>query len=167
MKLGFTITTAELPESQEYGVLPAGEYSVKVKSCEPKATKKGDGKYLKLAYEVTGPTHIGRIIFSNLNIQNPNPKAEEIGRRELGDLLRAINLQSLEDTDQLIGGNCMVKISVSPATEFYDEGNDVKRVFASKNKSIVKAKKPAPAPVADPEEIMESEPAPKKKAPWS
>jgi hypothetical protein len=57
------------------------------------------------AYDITGPSHQGRVVFGNLNIKNANPKAEEIGRQQLGDIMRAIGLAKVTDTDQFIGGS--------------------------------------------------------------
>jgi hypothetical protein len=47
-----------------------------------------------------------------LNIKNANPKAEEIGRQQLGDIMRAIGLAKVTDTDQLIGGQIGIKLEV-------------------------------------------------------
>jgi hypothetical protein len=93
-------------------------------------TKAGTGQYIKNRMDVIGPTHSGRVIFSNLNIRNPNPKAEEIGRQQLGDLLRAAGIASLTDTDQLVGAVVQVKLSVKE-DEQYGAGNEVKAYKAT------------------------------------
>jgi hypothetical protein len=60
-----------------------------------------------------------------LNIKNPNPKAEEIGRQQLGEIMRAIGLSTVQDTDQLIGGQLMIKLDVRES-EQYGASHDVK-----------------------------------------
>lgn len=113
-----------LPQSDnKFEPLPAGWYSATIQGAELKNTKAGNGQYIALKYAITGPTHQGRIIFGNLNIKNPNPKAEEIGRQQLGDVMRAIGLAKVTDTDQLIGGSLSIKLAVKE-----DEygGNEVK-----------------------------------------
>jgi hypothetical protein len=65
------------------------------------------------------------VVFGNLNIKNPNPKAEEIGRQQLGDIMRAIGLAKVTDTDQLIGGQVAIKLEVKQ-DEQYGAGNEVK-----------------------------------------
>jgi hypothetical protein len=90
---------------------------------------------------VTGPSYEGRVVFGNLNIRNPNPKAEEIGRQQLGELMRAIGLAQVSDTDQLIGGQCQIKVAVKAAEGQYDASNEVKG-WKSLSGSV------APAPVA-------------------
>lgn len=105
--------------------VPAGWYNVKVHGAEVKNTKAGNGQYIAVRYDILGPTHQGRVVFGNINIKNPNPKAEEIGRQQLGDLMRAIGLARVTDTDQLIGGNLRIKVAVSQS-EQYGDSNEVK-----------------------------------------
>jgi len=124
--LGFAVNVNDLPApSNNFEPLPAGWYTVTVTGAEMKTTKAGTGQYISVAYSVVGPTHQGRMVFGNLNIQNPNPKAEEIGRQQLGELMRAIGLTQVTDTDQLIGGTLTIKLAVTKS-EQYGDGNDVK-----------------------------------------
>lgn len=105
--------------------VPAGWYTVKIHSAEVKNTKAGTGQYIAVRYDIIGPTCQGRVVFGNLNIKNPNPKAEEIGRQQLGDLMRAIGLAKVNDTDQLVGGTLNIKVDVRK-DEQYGDSNDVK-----------------------------------------
>ena len=101
----------ELPQGNgNFEPLPAGWYTATISQSELKATKAGNGQYIKLRYDITGPSHQGRVVFGNLNIKNANPKAEEIGRQQLGDIMRAIGLAKVTDTDQLIGGQIAIKL---------------------------------------------------------
>ena len=103
--------------------LPEGWYNATITAAEIKPTKAGDGKYIAVKYAITGPTHQGRVIFGNLNIKNVSTKAEEIGRQQLGEIIRAIGLATVRDTDQLIGGNLGIKLTVR--TGEY-AGNEIK-----------------------------------------
>jgi hypothetical protein len=103
--------------------LPEGWYNAAITGAEIKATKAGDGKYIALKYNITGPSHQGRVVFGNLNIKNASTKAEEIGRQQLGEIMRAIGLAKVSDTDQLIGGNLGIKLTVR--TGEY-AGNEIK-----------------------------------------
>lgn len=105
--------------------LPAGWYTATINQAELKATKANNGQYIKLRYDITGPSHQGRVVFGNLNIKNANPKAEEIGRQQLGDIMRAIGLAKVTDTDQLIGGQIGIKLEVKQ-DEQYGPSNEVK-----------------------------------------
>lgn len=117
----------DLPQGDggNFEPLPAGWYTAKITQASLETTKAGNGSYIKVRYDILGPTHQGRVVFGNLNISNPNPKAEEIGRQQLGDLMRAIGLSQVQDTDQLIGGECQIKLAVKKS-EQYGDSNEVK-----------------------------------------
>jgi hypothetical protein len=125
-QLNETFSADALPVSdRNFEPLPAGWYTAVVNGAEIKNTKAGTGQYIAVRYDITGPTHQGRVVFGNLNIKNPNPKAEEIGRQQLGELMRAIGLTTVQDTDQLIGGQLSIKLDVRES-EQYGASNDVK-----------------------------------------
>lgn len=126
MQLNQTFNTETLPQSDNvYEPLPAGWYSASITEASVQDTKAGTGQYIKIRYDITGPSHEGRVVFGNLNIRNPNPKAESIGQQQLGDLMRAIGVATLSDTDQLIGGQCKIKLAIRKSEE-YGDSNDVK-----------------------------------------
>lgn len=125
--LNETFSVNDLPQADnDFSPLPAGWYQVHITGAELRNTKAGTGAYIAVRYDVLGPTHQGRVVFGNLNIRNPNPKAEEIGRQQLGSLMRAIGLAQVSDTDQLIGGQLMIKLAIRPADGQYEASNDVK-----------------------------------------
>jgi len=149
--LGETINAADLPVGDNnFDVLPAGEYAVTIRTSELCNTKAGTGQYIKLQLAVTGPTHAGRVVFANINMRNPTPKAEEIGRQQLGDILRAIGVPTLNDTDQLVGGSMAIKLSVKDDPQ-YGKSNEVK-AFKAVNGSAppmpAKQASSAPKPAA-------------------
>lgn len=117
----------DLPEDDSnFELLPAGWYDATISEAEVCITKSGSGQYVKLRLDIFGPTHEGRCVFSNININNHNPKAEEIGRKQLGAIMRALGLSRVKDTDQLIGGNLKIKVGISPAKDGYEASNQVK-----------------------------------------
>jgi len=117
----FSVDT--LPVGNNFEPLPEGWYNATIVNAEVKETKAGDGKYIACKYTITGPSHQGRVVFGNLNIKNASTKAEEIGRQQLGEIMRAIGLAKVSDTDQLIGGNLGIKLSLK--TGDYS-GNEIK-----------------------------------------
>jgi len=159
--LNETFNANELPEDTgSFDPIPAGEYTVAISEATLNDTKAGTGQYIKLRMDVTGPTHQGRVLFANINIRNPNPKAEEIGRQQLGSIMRAIGLTSLQDTDQLIGGQMAVKVTIRPGNEQYpDPQNEVKGFKAISGS-------PAPAPTPQASAAQQSAPAGGKVPPW-
>jgi len=127
MKLGETFSAAELqPLTPSYDLLPAGWYTAIITEAEVKSTKAGNGSYIKCRYDITGPSCQGRVVFSNFNIQNPSVKAEEIGRQQLGEMMRALGLASVSDTDELINGHLSIKVDIRPASGEYGAQNEVK-----------------------------------------
>ena len=153
--LGQEFNQDDMPQGNSYEALPAGWYTANITGAELKNTKAGTGQYIAVRYDITGPTHQGRVVFGNLNIKNPNPKAEEIGRQQLGDLMRAIGLAKVTDTDQLIGGSLSIKLEIR-TQEGYEPSNDVKGYKSTSGGMAPQAAAPsgavqaaaAPAPAA-------------------
>lgn len=124
---------SDLPQStKSYDPIPEGNYDATISQAELKTTNDGTGKYIKLRLDITGPSHQGRVVFSNLNIKNASAKAEEIGRQQLGEIMRAIGIAKVQDTDQLIGGAVNIKVAIRPARtdeksgKTYEASNEVK-----------------------------------------
>lgn len=124
--LGYEFDVNTLPVSDNnFDPLPAGWYDVNITGAELKDTKDGTGNYINVKYAVTGPTHQGRVVFGMLNLKNKTPKAEEIGRQQLGELMRACGLTRVTDSDQLVGGRCAIKLSID-SQPGYEPRNNVK-----------------------------------------
>jgi hypothetical protein len=140
-----TFDVNELPQGKagNFEPLPAGWYTSTITQGEVKKTKAGNGEYIKLRFDITGPTHQGRVVFGNLNIKNANPKAEEIGRQQLGEIMRAIGLAKVADTDQLIGGQISIKLTVKDDAQ-YGASNEIK-AFNSLTGSVAPTATAAPA----------------------
>lgn len=113
----------ELPKStSSFEPLAPGWYVVSIKDAKLKETKDRTGQYIAVQYV----TDKNRTVFGNINIRNANPKAEEIGRSQLGELMRAIGLTRVTDTDQLIGASLQIKLSIREAANGYEASNDIK-----------------------------------------
>lgn len=139
----------------DYGPIPDGWYDVTIKSAELKLTKDQTGEYISIRYDVTGPTHANRVVWGNINIKNKSSQAEEIGRQQLGALMRAVGLHSVQDTDQLIGSNLSIKVATR-ASEGYEPTNEVRGFKALNGASL---------PPVDSAPKSESAPA-KAAPPW-
>jgi len=111
--LGETFSTDDLPVSdRSFDLIPEGWYNVSITKADLGPTKAGTGTKIDIRYDITGPTHEGRVIFGSINIRNQSPKAELRGREQLGEIMRAIGLAKVEDTDQLIGGQMQIKVKI-------------------------------------------------------
>ena len=162
--LGQTFDANELPQGNgSYDPLPPGWYHANITAAELKPTKDGSGQYIKVRYDITGPSHQGRVVFGNLNIKNASAKAEEIGRQQLGEIMRAIGLAKVTDTDQLIGGSLSIKLDVRAETEQYAAQNEVKGF-----KAITGSAPTFAAPAASPSAATPAAAAPVKATPpWA
>jgi len=147
----FDVNELPVGTGNSFEPLPAGWYTATISQSELKDTKTGGGQMIKLRYDITGPTHQGRVVFGNLNIKNASTKAEEIGRQQLGEIMRAIGLAKVTDTDQLIGGQLAIKLEVKDDPK-YGVSNEVKG-FKSMSGSA------APAAAAVPPFVKQAEAA--------
>lgn len=127
------INVNDLPEDTggDFSPIPAGDYTASIKSADLTPTKDGSGQYIKLRLDVTGPTHAGRVIFANVNIRNQSSAAEQIGRAQLGAIMKAAGMATLQDTDQLVGVQLGIKVAIreartTPEGKTYEASNEVK-----------------------------------------
>ena len=138
MRLDEVFTLDSVPaQTTNYDALPAGFYDATIANAEIKDSKSG-GKYINVRYDITGPTHAGRVVFGMITIVNANPKAEEVGRQQLGQLIQSIGLDKLADTDQLIGGQLTIKVTVDES-EQYGTQNRVQGYRANSKKAAAPA----------------------------
>ena len=138
--LGQEYRVEDLPESGSYELIPAGWYQAQINAADLKQTKSGDGQYLSIRFDIIAPTHQGRVVFGNVNLKNASAQAEEIGRRQLGEILRSIGKSVIRDSDELIGGQLQIKVGVQhDKNGQYEDRNDIKGYKA------LEAGGPAPA----------------------
>lgn len=124
-KLPESFSADTLPKSERsYEPIPAGWYTVGITAAELKSTKAATGQYISVRYDIIAPSHQGRVVFGNLNIFNPNAEAEKIGRQQLGELMAAAGIATLDDTDLLIGKQLQIKLKIRKSDQ-YGDSNDV------------------------------------------
>lgn len=146
----FNFNLNELPDNESgFEPVPAGEYQVEIKKVEAKETRNKDGMYFNFRLDILGPSNAGRIIFAIVNVKNASEKAQQIGQGQLKDIMRALNLQSVSNTDQFVGGKLTVKIDVEKS-EQYGNSNRV-RAFKAIGGSV--------APMAASNPILNAAPA--------
>ncbi len=132
--------------SQEYTVLPEGEYLSIMTDSEFKDTSKNNGdQYLKLKFEVVDGEHKGKTVYSNLNLKNQNQQAVQIAQGELSAICRAVGIMRPKDSSELHGKPLVLKVIVEPR-------NDKPGAFSNKVKAykVVGAVGAAPSAPATP-----------------
>jgi hypothetical protein len=143
--------------------LPAGIYPAAIEDSEVVPTKSGTGQMLKLNWKVLDGEFKGRVVFDRINVQNQNPKAEEIGQRQLSTLCHAVGVLQLKDSAQLHGIPCMIKVSVRrDETGQYADQNEVKDYRA-----VEGAVAPASHPTASTPATQPTAANKKPAAPWA
>lgn len=142
------IVADELPEGGSYELVPPAWYDACISEAEVAPNKANTGEILKLKFTILGPAYEGRVVFCNLNIRNQSQKAEEIALQDLRAIMESIGLSRVKDSDQLIGGNCQIKVIKKAAEGDYQERNEIKGYKAIAGAS------------------MKQESPTKKKTPW-
>jgi len=137
--LNKTYVADDLPQTGNFEPLPEGWYTTKITQADLKTTKAGNGEYIAVHYAIGG-----RTVFGNINIRNPSIKCEEIGRQQLGYLMRAIGLKKVSDTDELIGADLSIKLKIRPAEGQWEATNDVTGFKALEGKPAVEGAKQPP-----------------------
>lgn len=94
--------TAHDTEQRDYEELPNGIYQLEIEASDVTETSTGSGAILKTTMVVVAPEdYKGRKLFTNYNLENKNPKAQEIGQRQFASLCRAIGESEVEDSEDL------------------------------------------------------------------
>jgi hypothetical protein len=112
--------------SEEF--LPSGDYTAVIMKTEMKTTNAGDGEYLSLAFKVVQEGfYKDRLVYTNLNLVNPNPVAVNIAVGTLDKICKACNLdrKRLDDSDELLNIPIIITVTRRPDDDAYP-GNDIK-----------------------------------------
>jgi len=112
-------------EQQSFEPLPAGEYPAHVTDSDIKDTKKGDGKYIKLTWEILDGPFAGRLVFENYNYINSSAQAAEIGQRDFASACRALGRPNVTDTEQLHAIPAIIKLKIQPGKDGYAPQNKI------------------------------------------
>ncbi|WP_337187559.1 DUF669 domain-containing protein [Phenylobacterium sp.] len=112
--LGQSINTGEV----EYNTgsrdpLPAGVYSLVVVRSQQKDTKKKDGVFVEVEFDITAPDGFTRRKFwDTFNIMNPSAEATRIGLEQLGKLAKAAGIPVLQDDQELLNAEVQAEIYI-------------------------------------------------------
>ena len=159
---GQILDVNDIPE-QSFEPLPAGWYSAMITKGDVVKTKDGNGERANFEWTIIGPTHQGAVVFDSANLKNPSDKATEIGRQQLGSIMRAIGVTRAQDTSELVNGTCQIKLVVKPEEGQYKARNEVKGYKALEGSAPPKPfAKTAPPAFAKP---VPTAPAPTSEAP--
>lgn len=125
-KLNFDFDARTIETTDTFELLPSAWYKAFIEDVTIMPTKKRDGNYMMIKFKVLEGKHKNRVVFTNLNIDNPNQKTVEIAQKNLASLCKCVELFVIKDTDQLIGKQLQIKIGVTEGRDGYEPRNDVK-----------------------------------------
>ena len=92
----------QLPKQRDYTPVPGGWYNAVVTESEAKKTKDGDGVYFEFRFDISGPAHAGRCVYTRVNTRNKSDKCQEIGLGQLNAIMAATGVHRLIDDDQFL-----------------------------------------------------------------
>lgn len=113
-------------EPAAFEPMPAGEYKAIIVNSEMKKTRAGDGRYLKICLQVVEGEYKNRVVFDNLNLDNPNPTATRIAQATLASICRAVGVMTPRDSAELHDKPLIAVLGIKPATENFGASNRVK-----------------------------------------
>ena len=120
--------------TDEFEPLPPGEYLTMITEASVENTKSG-GQMVKVTYTVMEGQFEGRKLWSQHNIVNSSPKAEEIGRKEISRIAHAIGQPRINDTEQLL--QQVIRITVVLKQDpGYMPKNEVKKWVAAQQAGL-------------------------------
>jgi len=76
--------------TDDFDLVPMGEYECIIDGVTLKGNKSGTGDLIKITYTITSDSCKGRKMFDNLNWIHENAAAQEIGRKTLARIIRAV-----------------------------------------------------------------------------
>ena len=91
----------EVEPTTDFDPVPAGKYEAVITASEMNPTKTGTGSYLELTFQIIEGDYKNRLLWSRLNLDNPNATAVQIARGELSSLCRAVGVMAPNDSVDL------------------------------------------------------------------
>jgi hypothetical protein len=85
----------------DFDPIPAGKYLAVITDSEMKPTKAGTGSLLQLTFQIVEGEYQNRLIWTRLNLDNPNAVAVQIARADLSAICRAVGVLSPRDSVEL------------------------------------------------------------------
>ena len=121
---GFNANNVE--PATDFEPIPAGKYLSVITNSEMKPTKTGSGTYLELTFQVLEGQYKNRLLWSRLNLSNPNNLAVQIAQGELSAICRAVGVMQPKDSIELHNLPLVVTVKVKKREDTGDLMNEIK-----------------------------------------
>jgi hypothetical protein len=110
----------------DFDPIPAGKYLAILSNSEMKPTKSGSGTYLELTFQVLEGPYKNRLLWSRLNLDNPNKQAMQIAQGELSAICRSVGVMQPKDSVELHNVPLQITVKVKKREDSGDLVNEIK-----------------------------------------
>lgn len=124
--------------------IPIAKYLAIITESESKPTKSGVGQYLQFTFQIIEGEYKGRLVWTRLNLDNPNATTVKIARGELSAICRAVNVLAPKDSVELHNIPLVISVGHKKRQDTGELSNVIKS-YARKDA----AAKLAPAPASN------------------
>ncbi len=116
----------EVDPNFAFEAIPAGKYLAVITESEEKPTKSGAGQYLQFTFQIIEGEYKGRLIWSRLNLDNPNATTVKIARAELSAICRAVGVPAPKDSVELHNIPLVITVGQKKRADTGEMGNVIK-----------------------------------------
>ena len=128
------VTEEGTEQRPQYENLPNGNYLLQMETADVVAKNQGTPDHsvvVKSTFEVIEPDEFrGRKLFGNYNLKNKSAQAQKIGNDQFQCLLRAIEVPSADDTDELLFRSFIASVGMGKDSK--DKNADGSPVYPGK-----------------------------------
>lgn len=136
----------QIDPASDFDPIPAGKYVAAIIASEMKPTKAGTGQYLELTFQVLNGDYKNRLLWTRLNLDNPNATAVQIARAELSAICRAVGVMAPNDSTELHDLPLVINVRCKRRDDTGDIVNEIKGFSPKESAS---PPKPEPVPAGD------------------
>lgn len=140
----------QVEPADEFEAIPAGKYQAVITDSEFKPTKAGTGNYLQLAFEIIDGEYKGRLLWSRLNLDNPNETAVKIAQQELSAVCRAVGVLTPQDSVELHDLPLVIHVRCRKRPDTDEITNEIRGYSSVQQSAPPPVRAVPPAPVAPP-----------------
>jgi hypothetical protein len=110
----------------DFEPIPAGKYLAVITGSELKPTKNGSGHYLELTFQVIEGQYKNRLLWSRLNLDNPNELTVQIAKGELSAICRAVGVMQPKDFLELHNLPLVISVKCKNREDNGEVTNEIK-----------------------------------------
>ena len=136
----------EVDPATDFEPIPAGKYLAVITDSGMKPTKSGNGHYLELCFQLLEEPYKGRLLWSRLNLDNPNELAMQIARGELSAICRAVGVMQPKDSIELHDLPLLITVKCKRREDTGEVTNEVRGYAKKEAASRVPQQEPSNTP---------------------